>query len=791
MLQNRAMVFLFRSSNLAKQRLRKKAFSMDSADVFPIGSDRRSAFSRRRVYSLNRNWRYRRQTLPGASGLELNNEQPIIITLPHANCILPWHGFDHRSYQFTSLYQRAFSLSPDLRDRRVFVDFAGVMTVARISLNGIHLAEHRGGYLPFSVELTSFVEWGKENLLEVEVDSREYPDIPPFGGEVDYLTFGGIYREVSLRLVPDSFIENVFARPLDVLSDRRRVDVDCWINHAPDSPSANFQLVATLEDDPRVCSSGAMALPINEGRPAEFVNLPLFDLGPVDLWNPHHPRMYSVTVRLYDGDTLLDDYYVRIGFRDVRFTPEGFLLNGQAVKLRGLNRHQTFPYVGGAMPGRVQRRDALILRNDLKCNVVRTSHYPQATQFLDCCDEIGLMVLEEIPGWQHVGDQAWQDAEARNLEQMIRRDWNHPSIILWGVRIDESKDMHDFYAHMNAVAHNLDETRPTGGVRNIFESELLEDVFTMNDFGFPLRAPNHPLYLNTEFCGHMFPVKQQDSVDRVMEQARKHAAVHNQLASDPRYAGGIGWCAFDYNTTSDFGSGDGVCYHGVCDIFRIPKPAGYFYRSQCDPEEEIVLEPCFHWAIGDASWPWVPGGQSMQSSLSQALIASNCDHIKVYLNDLLLTEADPDRENFGNLRHPLFRINLGTWLRGELRMDGYIERRLVVTRKLSSHSADASFHVEPDDAVLKGDGIDTTRLVMRVTDCHGGRRPFATGAIELKIDGPGEIIGENPFALVGGVGAVWIRTKQTPGIIRLQAKHPLLGLKIVEIAVLPEPEELV
>ena len=146
--------------------------------------------------------------------------------------------------------------------------------------------------------------------------------------------------------------------------------------------------------------------------------------------------------------------------RDARFTEKGFFLNGKHIKLRGLNlSHQTYPYVGAAMPARVQRRDALVLRKDLGINLVRTSHYPQSPHFLDACDEVGLLVLEEIPGWQFIGGPAWQDLAVKNVEDMIRRDWNHPSIVLWGVRINESPDNHDFYTRTNALAHKLDPSR--------------------------------------------------------------------------------------------------------------------------------------------------------------------------------------------------------------------------------------------------------------------------------------------------------------------------------------------
>ncbi len=202
---------------------------------------------------------------------------------------------------------------------------------------------------------------------------------------------------------------------------------------------------------------------------------------------------------------------------------------------------------------------------------------------------------------------------------MVRRDWNHPSIVLWGVRINESRDNHDFYVRTTALAHALDTTRQTGGIRNFAGSELLEDVFTINDFGFPLRKPNHPLYLNTEFVGHTFPTKTTDDNERQREHTLRHARIHNQLASDPQYAGGIGWCAFDYNTHADFGAGDRICYHGVTDIFREPKAAAGFYKSQCDPAEEIVLEPAFHWANSDES-----------THFTKAVVCSNCDHLKFF-----------------------------------------------------------------------------------------------------------------------------------------------------------------
>ncbi len=733
-----------------------------------------NAGSLRRVYPLNRRWLYSDKITPNGTKAEFNDNGFLRVTIPHTNKMLPWHGFDDKEFEFVSLYRRHFRLPVELLGRRVFIDFGGVMTAATVTINGQRLGEYRGGYTPFSFELTPHLNWRGDNVLAVEVDSTERKDIPPFGGEIDYLTFGGIYRDVALRFVPETFIENVFARAFDVLKNDRRVDVRCYLDSKNPS-TAKRRLTVELRDGQRVVATQSRDVSMG----AAHYDLTLNNLGAIQLWNLQSPKLYQVRVLLLEGDRVVDDYETRIGFREARFTPEGFFLNGKHLKLRGLNRHQTYPYMGQAMPARVQKRDAWILSKELKCNIVRTSHYPQSPHFLDACDEYGLLVLEEIPGWQHIGDQQWKDLSVSYVEAMIRRDWNHPAIILWGVRINESGDDHDFYTRTNQLAHSLDDSRPTGGVRYKYDSELLEDVFTMNDFQIPLRPPNHPLYLNTEFIGHMYPTKRNDNIERITEHAMRHARVHNQLGSEKAYAGGIGWCAFDYNTHANFCSGDRVCYHGVADIFRIPKPAGGFYKSQCDPGEEIVLEPAFDWSRGDRN-----------ESFSLAMVCSNCERLKIYIGERLVADIEPDRQNFPNLAHPPFVTNIRDGLRGgwgDLKLEGYINGKKVITKMLSGRGADRQLHIEPDDLELMGDGIDATRVVLRATDEYGGGRPFANAAIGLTIEGPGEIIGDNPFSLFGGVGAIWIKTKESAGTIRLTAKHPTLGVKSVEVVVKGSP----
>lgn len=762
----------------------------------------------RRILPMNRNWRFHPAWVDGAESPAFDDSRFQRIVIPHTNIELPWHDFDDKDYEFVSTYRRRFQFPRGAEAKRVFVDFEGAMTASTVWLNGQLLGNYRGGFTPFSFELTKHLRRDGENVLVVKLDSTERADIPPFGYEIDYMTFGGIYREVSLRVVPDTYLDNIFAQPKNVLSGSPALDVNCFVV-GENAGSRAMSLEVELRDGDKVLGRGNTSVK-QVGKGAHDENLDPYtdaavlatseslkdsarntvnisNLTGVQLWDLASPRLYTVEVKLLRDGTVIDQDSRRIGFREAVFTDHGFSLNGKIVKLRGLDRHQTFPFVGQAMPARVQKKDADILRKTLHCNIVRTSHYPQSRHFLDRCDEMGLLVLEEIPGWQHIGDESWKKVAIDNVGRMIRRDWNHPSIILWGVRINESLDDHDFYTRTNALAHALDDSRQTGGIRYFQESEFLEDVFTMNDFGFPLKPPNHPRYLNTEFVGHTFPTKTTDDDERQREHTLRHARIHNQLASNPQYAGGIGWCAFDYNTHANFGSGDRICYHGVTDIFREPKPAAGFYKSQCDPSEEVVLEPAFHWARGDES-----------VGFTKAVFCSNCEHLKILARAeslesnpwVTIAELDPDRTEFEHLKYPPFVLDLSKLDRktlrmgwGDLRAEGYIGDKLAITKTLSGRGVDRKFQLIPDDHELAADGADTTRVVVRVTDEFGAVRTYANDPIVFKLEGPGTLIGENPFSLIGGTGAIWIRAKEEPGVVRLSAKHPRLGEQIAEFRI--------
>jgi beta-galactosidase len=756
---------------MAGAALGARAFAAAKGQAAPSG----------RILPMNRGWRFIPSVPPGGHDPAFDESAMARVVVPHTNKVLPWHSFDDADYEFVSLYRRKFRVPSTAKGKRIFIDFEGAMTATTVWINGKRLGEYKGGYTPFSFEVTDHVTFDGENLLALDVDSTERPDVPPFGHQIDYLTFGGLYREVNLRIVPANFITNVFARPKNVLQ-RPGLDVQCTVEQAANHGKLHLEIL--LEDGGKLITRAGKDVEAGKDTTVPFLSLPR-----VKLWNLEAPKLYTVRVRLLEDGNVVDEDTRRFGFREAQFTDHGFSLNGKIIKLRGLNRHQTFPFVGQAMAQRAQRRDAWILRKELHCNIVRTSHYPQSRHFLDACDELGLLVLEEIPGWQHIGDTAWQDVAVDNVERMITRDWNHPSIILWGVRINESPDNHAFYTRTNAKAHSLDSSRQTCGIRtgDNANSEFLEDVFTINDFGWPPRPPRHPRQLNTEFCGHMFPTKSIDNNLRHKEHMVRHARMHDWMASNPQYSGAIGWCAFDYNTHDEFGSGDRICYHGVMDIFRLPKPAAGFYKSQCEPEEEIVLEPALHWASSDE-----------EERMTVMLFCSNCDHLKLFVKLkgawTPLAEVDPDRTQFAHLKYPPFTVKMVDtfgWGWGDLRVEGYIKGELKTTKLYSGRGADRKFEAIADDHELVADGADVTRVVLRVTDEFGNVRPFANDPIVFKLEGPADLVGDNPFALFGGVGAVWIRAKEQAGTVQLTATHPRLGTQTVTVTVAQAAAEAV
>jgi len=725
------------------------------------------------------------------------------VRIPHTVAVTPYDYFDESIYQKISGYQKDFELPDGADGKKIFLVFDGVAHKATVYVNGKETVTHNCGYTAFEADITDAVKLSGMNTVKVRVDSNETLNIPPFGYVIDYMTYGGIYREVRLEIRPENYISDVFARAgsdgildIDVTFSKTDVPYSICLKE-----KAGGNVVYT----------------------AENVTDTHFASGKIDgirLWDTDNPFLYELTVSSAD-----DEYKTTIGFRDSEFKADGYYLNGRKLKIRGLNRHQSYPYVGYAMPASMQRYDADIMKNELGLNAVRTSHYPQSQHFIDRCDELGLLVFTEIPGWQHIGDDEWKAQAVKNVEEMILQYRNHPSIVLWGVRINESVDDDELYKKTNETAHKLDPSRPTGGVRYLKKSSFLEDVYTYNDFSHDGKTPGvdpkkkvatnpDAPYLVSEYNGHMFPTKPFDSEEHRLEHALRHANVLDAVAGYDDIAGSFGWCFFDYNTHQDFGSGDRICYHGVTDMFRNPKQASYVY-SACGDLKEPFLEVSSTFDIGEH-----PAGNR-----GKTFIYTNCDSVKMYKNDLFIKEYTHKDTVYKNLRnapiliddligdqmkenegfsdrqnkivkeamnyigiygmndipakikmrlveamavyhmkfedaYQLFGKYIGNWGGTTLKFvfEGYKDGKPV---KTISKTAFKRLHMEvkcSSDKLFEKDTYDVAALRITVCDEYGNVQPFFNDSLPMEIEGAGEIIGPARARISGGAGGTYIRS---------------------------------
>ena len=764
-------------------------------------------------FDLNNGWEFA-EVFTEAALTDRSAGGFVPVRLPHTCRETPYDYFDESVYQMDCLYRRELTVLPEWADKCLLLTFDAAGHAARVYLDGELLAEHHCGYTAFTVDLSGKAKPGRTHLLAVRVDSRETLDQPPFGFVIDYMTYGGLYREAWLDVKERAHITDVFAKPR--LDGTVESDVRCsGLDGDGYSIRQTLMLAGEKAAEKITALDGA-------GKPVAPVTLKTPD---VRAWDIEHPTLYTLTTELLRGTEVLDRHTVRIGFREARFEADGFYLNGRKVKLRGLNRHQSYPYVGYAMPASVQRLDADILKKELGLNAVRTSHYPQSHHFIDRCDELGLLVFTEIPGWQHIGpSDAWRRQAVDNVTEMVTQYRNHPSVILWGVRINESKDDDELYTKTNETAHALDPTRPTGGVRCSKKSHLLEDVYTYNDFVHDgeqkgcepkknVTSDMAKAYLVSEYNGHMFPTKMFDSELHLLSHTLRHAAVLDAVAAEDDIAGSFGWCMADYNTHQDFGSGDRICYHGVLDMYRNPKPAAAVYAVEQD--ETPVLEISSDMAIGEHP----------ASNLGKIYVLTNADSVRMYRNGLLLHEYTHKDSPFPHLRRGPILITdfIGPRLEQE---EGMPPKQAKLVKDILNYSAVngfaklpprilakagvamAKYHMTFQDAydlygkyignwgdvavtfrfeaVKDGKVVKTVektpmrRMVLdvkadhtdlregatydvaaiRVTarDQNGNRLPFCNEAVELAVEGPLEIIGPKLLQLRGGCGGTYVKT---------------------------------
>ncbi len=757
----------------------------------------------RQRIDLNRDWEFT-EDYDDFSGAR-------IVSLPHTCRETPFHYFDESVYQMVCGYRRTLAVPAEWAGKRVFLCVGAAGHGAEVFVDGVKLGEHRCGYTAFRVELTGALTPGREAELSIRVDSRETQDVPPFGYVVDYMTYGGLYREVWLEVTEQTYLADVFARPAAVSGV-------VYATVALDGPLREGMALRQYvgADEKRTVVAAAeteTALRVSGAR----------------RWDLDDPALYTLVTELTENGAVLDRVETRVGFREAEWRADGFYLNGRRRKLVGLNRHQSYPYVGYAMPRSMQRLDAEILKRELGCNAVRTSHYPQSQHFIDRCDELGLLVFTEIPGWQHVGGAAWKDQAVRNTEDMVRQYRNHPSVVLWGVRINESQDDDALYARTNAAAHALDPTRATGGVRYLKKSSFLEDVYTYNDFvhsgknrGCEPKKNVTPdigrAYLISEYNGHMYPTKPWDNEEHRLEHAIRHADVLDAAAAEDDITGSFGWCLCDYNTHRDFGRGDRVCYHGVLDMFRNKKLAADVYAARQDETPLLSVSSSFDI------------GEHPASNRGRVFVFTNADEVRLYKNDRFVRAYTHKNSPYKHMARPPIEIDdfLGDEVaRGEsftptqakyvadilnyaarfgmnrlspeimakagvlmtkyhmtfedayklygkyvvswggaaarFRFDAVKDGKVVASAVKSPASRRVLRANVSHTRLREGATYDVAAVRLALTDENGNVLSFAQESVTLAAEGPIEIIGPACAMLRGGLGGTYVKTKGLTG----------------------------
>jgi beta-galactosidase len=701
--------------------------------------------------NFNTNWLYSPNDYSNGYIKDLNDSSFTQVSVPHANRVLDIHkgpNFQSQidSYRFVSWYRRHFSLPSTYSGKCITVEFQAVATVADIYVNGSYVGNHKGAYTTFSFDITKFVKTdGTDNVIAVRVDSTKHGDIPPEGKDVDYCLFGGIVRDVNMIITDPLHVNWTFMSTPGLTSTSGKVNAQTNVINSS-TVTKNCTVETTVQD----ASGNTLATASSSQSIAAGISY-TFNHNTTEISNPHlwrldDPYLYTVITKVKDGSTYVDVYKTTIGFRWFNFNKTSsdgsFYLNGTKVKLMGINRHEQWPWQGRAVPNKLQAADADLIKAT-GLNAVRCSHYPQDPEFLKRCDEIGLLVFEEAPGWQFIGDENWQAIYKKTVQEMITRDWNHPSIISWGVRVNESDDNHNLYTAANALAKQLDPTRPTHGVTrgdSYGSTELLTDIFTCN-YQFPA-TPRFTPFVITEHSQDWGGDGSPWSTDTAaVNFLKSFASSMDYYYGNNLCAGGFGWSMFDYNNEVNYTRTNNVFYSGIYDLFRLDKPATYLYKSQKDPAKDPMVYIANYWT---------------SASPKTVDVLSNCSEVELFVNGVSQGKKKPNI--YTKLPHPVFEFTNIAYSAGELKAVGYIGGVQKASYSSKTPGAATKLILTPDYTTLTADGSDMTSVTITAVDANGTRVPYANNTVTISLSGPGKFIGEKSVQLEGGRMAFFVQS---------------------------------
>ncbi|GMV03964.1 MAG: beta-galactosidase [Gemmatimonadota bacterium] len=734
---------------------------------------------------LDEGWRFHLGDAEGASSAAFDDAAWAPATLPHAArveaLVTGAPGSDTWQWQGTCWYRRTFALDAEAAGKRVFLHFDAAMSVADVWWNGEHLGRHMGGWLPFAFDVTDHARPGGDNVVAVRLDNTDNALTGPKPlAQLDFNPYHGLYRHARLVLkdplhVTDPLLVDapasggLFVTFPRVSREEAVVRVQTHVrNDGAAERRFRARVVLTGPGGEEVASD--VAEPVTLGAGGEATLVQELTVARPRLWDLRDPNLHEVAVELVDGvGAVADRGTARVGIRHFEISAEGFSLNGERRFLRGTNRHQEYPYVGYALSDAAQWRDAKKIK-DAGFDYVRLSHYPHAPAFMDACDELGLVVMDCIPGWQYFDreSEAFAALQLDNCRKMIRRDRNHPCVILWEVSLNESWMTEAFIAASHAAAH---EELPVGPCYTCGWTEGYDVFIQARQHGGCVdvagRACVVSEYGDWEYYAQNAGLNQGAWADlapdeansrqlrghgerAMLQQATNFQEAHNDNRKTLAFGDGL-WVMFDYNR----GYAPDVESSGCVDLFRVPKLSRAFFRSQRDAGEVLPVAESGP-MVFIASW-WD------ERSSTDVRVFSNCDEVELFLNGVSLGRRSPDAGRTStHLAHPPFTFPVGRFEAGTLEAVAWLEGREAARHAVRTPGRVAALALEHD---LEGRGFaqgakDVTFVRARLVDAEGTTVHAAWENVFFGATGSLELVGANPFSSEAGVASILLQGEE-------------------------------